>query len=209
MCCGADMEAHINDVSRRTNTEEDHILLLQESFTVCQESHLRTWRVFAGAGAAGCGDLGWCAPWWLLLCAWWVCLTPASCASVFPGAFAAGGGRPAVVVCALVGGGLFPALPCPPQRQLRLLSVRSGRGRCGVWLAWVGWGRLFGALLLVLLLGLQLDVMAWAAAFGGGSCLVPRWCGWLLPVTPAGSWVWMQLEVALAVIVYGALCSAG
>ena len=35
------MEAHIDDVSLGTNTQEDHILLLQEFFTVCQENHLR------------------------------------------------------------------------------------------------------------------------------------------------------------------------
>ena len=35
--CGAEMEAHIDDVSLGTNTQEDHILLLQEIFTVCQE----------------------------------------------------------------------------------------------------------------------------------------------------------------------------
>ena len=38
---GAKMEAHIDDVSLGTNTKEDHILLLQEFFTVCQENHLR------------------------------------------------------------------------------------------------------------------------------------------------------------------------
>ena len=38
---GAEMQAHIDDVSLGTNTQEDHILLLQEFFTVCQESHLR------------------------------------------------------------------------------------------------------------------------------------------------------------------------
>ena len=38
---GAEMEAHIDDVSLGTNTQEDHILLLQEFFTVCQENHLR------------------------------------------------------------------------------------------------------------------------------------------------------------------------
>ena len=38
---GAEMEAHIDDVSLGTNTENDHILLLQEFFTVCQENHLR------------------------------------------------------------------------------------------------------------------------------------------------------------------------
>ena len=39
--CGAEMEAHIDDVSLGTNTQEDHILLLQECFTVCQVNHLR------------------------------------------------------------------------------------------------------------------------------------------------------------------------
>ena len=38
---GAEMEAHIDDMSLGTNTQEDHILLLQEFFTVCQENHLR------------------------------------------------------------------------------------------------------------------------------------------------------------------------
>ena len=37
---GAEMEAHINGVSLGTNTQEDHILLLQEFLTVCQENHL-------------------------------------------------------------------------------------------------------------------------------------------------------------------------
>ena len=37
---GAEMEAHIDDVSLGTNTQEDHILLLQEFFIVCQENHL-------------------------------------------------------------------------------------------------------------------------------------------------------------------------
>ena len=37
---GGEMEAHIVDVSLGTNTQEDHILLLQEFFTVCQENHL-------------------------------------------------------------------------------------------------------------------------------------------------------------------------
>ena len=37
---GAEMEAHIDDVSLDTNTQEDHILLLQEFFTVYQENHL-------------------------------------------------------------------------------------------------------------------------------------------------------------------------
>ena len=35
------MEAHIDDVSLGTNTKEDHVLLLREFFTVCQENHLR------------------------------------------------------------------------------------------------------------------------------------------------------------------------
>ena len=38
---GAEMEAHIYDVSLGTNTQEDHILRLQGFFTVCQENHLR------------------------------------------------------------------------------------------------------------------------------------------------------------------------
>ena len=38
---GADMEAHIDDVSLGTNTQEDHVPLLPESFTVCRENHLR------------------------------------------------------------------------------------------------------------------------------------------------------------------------
>ena len=38
---GAEMEAHINDVSLDTNEQKDHIFLLQEFFTVCQENHLR------------------------------------------------------------------------------------------------------------------------------------------------------------------------
>ena len=38
---GAEMEAHIDDLSLGTNTQEDHILLLQEFFTVCLENHLR------------------------------------------------------------------------------------------------------------------------------------------------------------------------
>ena len=36
---GAEMEAHIDDVSLATNTQEDHILLLHEFFTVCEENH--------------------------------------------------------------------------------------------------------------------------------------------------------------------------
>ena len=38
---GAEMEAHINDMSLGSNTQDDHILLLQEFFTLCQENHLR------------------------------------------------------------------------------------------------------------------------------------------------------------------------
>ena len=38
---GAEMEAHIDDMSLGTNTQEDHDLLLQEFFTVCQENLLR------------------------------------------------------------------------------------------------------------------------------------------------------------------------
>ena len=38
---GAEMEAHIDDVSLGTNTQEDHVLLLSEFFIVCQENHLR------------------------------------------------------------------------------------------------------------------------------------------------------------------------
>ena len=38
---GAEMEAQVDDISLGTNTQEDHILLLQELFTVCQENHLR------------------------------------------------------------------------------------------------------------------------------------------------------------------------
>ena len=36
-----EMEAHIDDVSLGTNTQEDHVLLLREFFIVCQENHLR------------------------------------------------------------------------------------------------------------------------------------------------------------------------
>ena len=35
------MEAHIDDVRLGTDTQEDHILVLQEFFTVCQKIHLR------------------------------------------------------------------------------------------------------------------------------------------------------------------------
>ena len=38
---GAVMEAHVDDVSLGTNTQEDHILLLPEFFTVCQQNHVR------------------------------------------------------------------------------------------------------------------------------------------------------------------------
>ena len=37
---GAEMEAHIDDVSLGTNNQEDHVLLLREFFIVCQENHL-------------------------------------------------------------------------------------------------------------------------------------------------------------------------
>ena len=37
---GAEMEAHIDDVTLGTNTEEDHVLLLRELFMVYQEDHL-------------------------------------------------------------------------------------------------------------------------------------------------------------------------
>ena len=37
---GAEMEAHIDDVSLGTNTQEDHVFLLREFFIVCQENHL-------------------------------------------------------------------------------------------------------------------------------------------------------------------------
>ena len=37
----AETEAHIDDVSLGTNTQEDHVLLLCEFFIVCQENYLR------------------------------------------------------------------------------------------------------------------------------------------------------------------------
>ena len=37
---GAEMDAHIDDVSLGTNTQKDRILLLQEFFTVYQENYL-------------------------------------------------------------------------------------------------------------------------------------------------------------------------
>ena len=37
---GAEMEAHINDMSLGTNAQEDHVLLLRDFFIVCQENHL-------------------------------------------------------------------------------------------------------------------------------------------------------------------------
>ena len=37
---GRGTEAHIDDVSLGSNTQEDNILLLQQVFTVCQEKHL-------------------------------------------------------------------------------------------------------------------------------------------------------------------------
>ena len=39
--CGAEMEAHIDDVSLGTNTQEDHVLLLCEYFIVGHENYLR------------------------------------------------------------------------------------------------------------------------------------------------------------------------
>ena len=38
---GAEMDAHIDDVSLGTNIQEDHVLLLRDFFIVCQENHLR------------------------------------------------------------------------------------------------------------------------------------------------------------------------
>ena len=38
---GAEIEAHIDDVSLGTNTQEDHVLLPREFFIVCPENHLR------------------------------------------------------------------------------------------------------------------------------------------------------------------------
>ena len=38
---GAEMEAHIDDVSLGTNPQEDHVLLLCECFIVCQENYVR------------------------------------------------------------------------------------------------------------------------------------------------------------------------
>ena len=35
------MEAHIDDVSLGTNTQEDHVLLHREFFIACQKNHLR------------------------------------------------------------------------------------------------------------------------------------------------------------------------
>ena len=40
MSPGAEMEAHIDDMSLVTNTQEDHVLLLRDCFIVCQENHL-------------------------------------------------------------------------------------------------------------------------------------------------------------------------
>ena len=37
---GAEREAHIDDGSLGTNTQEDHIVLLQEFFIICRENHL-------------------------------------------------------------------------------------------------------------------------------------------------------------------------
>ena len=38
---GSEMEAHIDDLSLGTNTQEHHVLLLRDVFTVCQENCLR------------------------------------------------------------------------------------------------------------------------------------------------------------------------
>ena len=38
---GAQMEAHIDDVCLGTNTQEDHLILLDEFFAVCKENHTR------------------------------------------------------------------------------------------------------------------------------------------------------------------------
>ena len=38
---GAEMEAHIDDVCLGNNTQEDHLILLAESFVVCQKNHTR------------------------------------------------------------------------------------------------------------------------------------------------------------------------
>ena len=38
---GAEMESDMDDLSRGTNTQDDHDLLLQECFIICQEKHLR------------------------------------------------------------------------------------------------------------------------------------------------------------------------
>ena len=38
---GAEMEAHIDDMSLGTSTQENHVLLFREFFIVCQETHLR------------------------------------------------------------------------------------------------------------------------------------------------------------------------
>ena len=39
--CGAELVAHIDDVSLVTNTQQEDVFLPQESFPVCQENHLR------------------------------------------------------------------------------------------------------------------------------------------------------------------------
>ena len=38
---GDQMEAHINDVCLGMNTQEDHLIFLDEFFAVCQENHTR------------------------------------------------------------------------------------------------------------------------------------------------------------------------
>ena len=41
ICRGAEMENNMDDVCLDTDTLEDHVLLLRDFFTVCQENHLR------------------------------------------------------------------------------------------------------------------------------------------------------------------------
>ena len=36
---GAQMEAHFEDVCLGTNTQDDHLILVNEFFAVCQENH--------------------------------------------------------------------------------------------------------------------------------------------------------------------------
>ena len=60
---GAEMEAHIDDVSLGTHTQEDHVLLLRELFIVCQENpsnRTRKMRVHErGDGVFGFGRGVW------------------------------------------------------------------------------------------------------------------------------------------------------